>query len=178
MSAVLKVASSASALAAVAAVLAGCGGGGGVKQAAPRPQGPGPSTIASGIVPSAMILPASANGPTTCTVYESGFATQVVFESPELDVRAECLAWTRDRPGVGYLWGYEPTTATTEAVGSRRVCYLIDPHANSTASVIQAAGFRSVSGMERQNASSACASLLASGWIAQLPPARIAHRVH
>src|SRR5262249_28167492 len=122
--------------------------------------------------PRAITLPASAKGPTTCTVYEAGYATQVIFESPDLDVRGECRAWTQYSPDEGYLWGYEPTSAKTEAVGSTRICYLINPHADSTASVVQETGFRTVSQVERANASSACASLLASGWIAQLPAPR------
>jgi hypothetical protein len=173
---VVKAASSACALAALTAVLAGCGGG---SARMPPPQrerprvGPAPGVRVS---PRPIKLPASPNGPTTCTVYEAGYATQVVFESPDLDVRAECRAWTQYSTDEGYLWGYEPTSVKTDTVGATRVCYLINPHADSTASVVQETGFRTVSQVERANASSACASLLASGWIAQLPAPR--HRRH
>jgi hypothetical protein len=173
---VAKAALSASALAAVIAVLAGCGGGSASHTAAhPRPPAPAPA-VSIHVSPSSIRLPASVAGPTTCTVYETGFATQVIFESPDLDVREECRAWTRYSPDEGYLWGYEPTSTTTDAVGSLRICYMINPHADSTARVVQETTFRTVSQVERANATSACASLLASGWIAQLPVPR--HRHH
>jgi hypothetical protein len=176
---VAKAAWSVSALAAVTLAVAGCGGGSSHGPAHPRPAASAPAPPHAApvhLAPSEITLPASATGPTTCTVYEAGYATQVIFESPDLDVRAECRAWTRFSPEEGYLWGYEPTSPTTEAVGSRRICYVINPHANSTASVVQETGFRTVSAVERANATSACASLLASGWIAQLPAPR--HRRH
>jgi hypothetical protein len=174
---VAKAAWFVSALAAMTFALAGCGGGSSHKPAHPRPVASAPAPGAPvHRAPSEVTLPASAKGPTTCTVYEAGYSTQVVFESPDLDVRAECRAWTRYSPEEGYLWGYEPTSATIAAVGSKRVCYMLNPHANSTASVVQEAGFRTVSAVERANATSACASLLASGWIAQLSAPR--HRRH
>jgi hypothetical protein len=176
---VVKAASFASGLAAATAALAalaGCSGGSSRPPAAQHRPAEPPHIAPVRLIPSTTALPASANGPTTCTVYEARYATQVIFESPDLDVRGECRAWTRFSPDEGYLWGYEPIRAKTEAVGASRICYLINPHANSTASVVQARGFRTVSQVERANASSACASLLASGWIAQLPAPR--HQRH
>lgn len=117
--------------------------------------------------PSTITLPASSNGPTTCTVYESGYATQVVFQSNGYEVRAECRAWTSNNAGEGYLWGYEPLSASAKTAESTQVCYLTDPQRNVTATVIQDTGFVAVSAVERANGSSACASLLAMGWTEQ-----------
>jgi hypothetical protein len=126
-----------------------------------------PSAAASSTATSSLsriALPTSSNGPTTCTVYESGYATQVVFESKGFEVRAECGAWTHNNPGDGYLWGYEPLSAKAETAGSTQVCRLTDPQRNVTASVIQDTGFLAVSALERAHGSSACKTLLVIGW--------------
>jgi hypothetical protein len=151
------------ALAALTAALAGCGGSDKpvtTRSAAP-PTDPGTSS------PTALTLPPSANGPTTCTVYESGYAIQVIFASKSFDVRAECRAWTTNRAGEGYLWGYQPARATAQPADSTQVCYLTDPLRNVAARVIEATGFRAVSAVEAARGSSACVSLLSIGWTKQ-----------
>jgi hypothetical protein len=190
MSGVVKMGRYATALAGVTAALAGCGGSDATvtspaaspsstaaspssTAASPSSTAASPSSTAASpsdaatSSSSAITLPTSSNGPTTCTVYESGYATQVIFESRSFDVRAECRAWTRNNAGEGYLWGYQPTSGIAEAAESTRVCYLTDPQRNLTASVIEATGFRSVSAVEAANGSSACVSLLAIGWTKQ-----------
>jgi len=126
-----------------------------------------PSAPASGTAtsfPSTIALPTSSNGPTTCTVYESGYATQVVFGSKGLEVRAECGAWTHNTPGDGYLSGYEPLREEAKTAGYTQVCRLTDPQGSVTASVIQDTGFLPVSALERTHGSSACKRLRAIGW--------------
>ena len=100
-----------------------------------------------------------------CTVYESGFATQVIFASRTFDVRAECRAWTRNRGDVGYLWGYQPAGAATQPIATRQVCHVSDRAGIVAARVIEATGLRPASAAQAAHASSACTSLLASGWV-------------
>lgn len=119
----------------------------------------------------ALVLPASVAGPTTCTVYESGFATQVVFDSQSLNVSGECQAWTSRQPGAGYLWAYQPTAASI-ATTAVRVCGLSDPSGRVTATVVEDAGWAPVSALERANVATACASLAAAGWQRHNPAAR------
>lgn len=111
----------------------------------------------------AVVLPASAAGPTTCTVYEPGLATQVVFDSQSLNVTGECQAWSSHEPGAGYLWAYQPTGAVigTTAVP---VCGLRDPSGRVTATVVANNGSTPLSSAERRAISSACASLASAGW--------------
>ena len=138
MSGVVKLGRYVSACAVTVAVLAGCGGSGG-----------------------GITLPASTDGPTTCTIYEPGGATQVVFASTRLDVRAECEAWIGRDIGAGYLWGDEPPSPVAQTPGSRQICYL-NLHGPLTASVIEDTGYRPPSAQARAKGSSACASLLAT----------------
>ena len=114
--------------------------------------------------PVAVILPASSNGPTTCTVYEPGYATQVIFDSQSLNVSGECQAWTSTDAGDGYLWGYEPATVGF-ATPSVTVCDLTDPSGRVSASVVEDTGFAPLSAVERANSASACTSMLAAGWV-------------
>jgi hypothetical protein len=116
-----------------------------------------PSTLA-------LVLPASTAGPTTCTVYESGFGTQVIFESSSLNVSGECQAWTSREPGAGYLWTYQPLDAAfgTTAV---RACGLRDPSGRVTATVVEDTGFAPVSTVERREIAAACTGLAGAGWI-------------
>jgi hypothetical protein len=100
-----------------------------------------------------------------CTVYEATFATQVIFVSQTFDVRAECRAWTRGRADVGYLWSYQPASASLQPTESRQVCYLADRAGIVAARVIEANGLRPVSSAQAAHASSACTSLRASGWV-------------
>lgn len=111
----------------------------------------------------ALALPASAAGPTTCTVYESGFATQIVFDSQSLNVSGECQAWTSRQPGAGYLWAYQPIGASI-ATTAVPVCGLKDPSGRVTATVVEDAGWAPVSAVQRTNVVRACASLAAAGW--------------
>lgn len=111
-----------------------------------------------------LVLPASAAGPTTCTVYESGFGTQVVFDSESLNVTGECEAWTSRQPGAGYLWAYQPTSAAL-ANTAVPVCDLHDPSGRVTATVIDDTGFAPLSGAERTRLASACTSLSGAGWV-------------
>ena len=112
----------------------------------------------------AILLPASASGPTTCTVYEPGYATQVVFDSQSLNVTGECQAWTSRQPGSGYLWSYQPTDAAIAATAVP-ACHLRDPSGRVTAIVVDDAGFAPLTASERQRITSACASLTLAGWI-------------
>jgi hypothetical protein len=161
MSGVVEKARHLGALAVAAALLAGCGGS--TRKVTVTLPAASPSNTAMPS-PRTITLPPSSNGPTTCTVYESGYATQVIFESQAFDVRAECRAWTRSNAGEGYLWGYEPISAKTETAESIRLCHVTEPQGNVTATVIEDTGFVSVSAAERANGSSACESLLAFGW--------------
>jgi hypothetical protein len=106
-------------------------------------------------------LPASSRGPTTCTVYEPDYATQIVVDSLRLNVRAECELWSANQTGVGYLWGYEQAAVTADV---RRLCTLTDPHREMTASVIEDTGFVPLSAAQRARGGSACAGIRASGW--------------
>jgi hypothetical protein len=150
------------ALAVVSTALAGCGG---------RQHGaPAGSTQAEQRLSSQprlalsrypISLPSSAGGPTTCTVYESDYATQIVVDSPSLNVRSECELWSANQPGVGYLWGYESAAVTPDAL---RLCTLIDPRGKMTASVIEDTGFVPISSAQRSRGGSACAAIAAAGW--------------
>ncbi len=136
------------------------------------PQVPAPpSTTSAAIAPNAVALPRSANGSTTCTVYEPGQATQVIFQSQRLDVTGDCRIWTRDQTGEGYLWGYQPLSAI--AATAVPVCRLTDAGGDVTASVVQDTGFRPVTAAEQATGASACGSLVGVGWREQ---ARRAHR--
>lgn len=110
-----------------------------------------------------------------CTVYESGYATQVIFASQSFDVRAECRAWTRDRPTEGFLWGYEPARDTAVPTDSRQVCFLTDRAGIVAARVIEVTGLRRASAGEAAHAASACTTLSASGWVKVRLPRRVAH---
>jgi hypothetical protein len=148
--------------------LAGCGGA----RHHVNAQAPGP--VVRHVAPSpslALALPASVGGPTTCTVYESGFATQVVFDSPSLNVSGECQAWTSRQPGAGYLWSYQPPGASI-AAAAVPVCGLKDPSGRVTATVVEDTGWAPVSAVERANVASACASLSAAGWERRAQAAR------
>jgi len=152
------------ALVAVATALAACGGGAqkpagadAVGVAAQTPTAPyfkAPS-------PYLISLPASSEGPTTCTVYESDYTTQIVVDSPSVNVRAECELWAANQPGVAYLWGYEAAAATPDVL---RLCTLTDPHHKMTATVIEDTGFVPLTPTQRANGGSACAAIRASGW--------------
>ena len=158
------------ALAAATAALAGCGGGAGRTPANPQ-LAPSPPSITAAISPNAVTLPRSANGPTTCTVYEPGQATQVIFESEQLDVSAECRVWIRGQTGEGYLWGYQPISAI--AATAVPVCRLTDAGRNVTADVVQDTGFRPITAAEQATGASACGSLVGVGWRERV---RRAHR--
>lgn len=106
-------------------------------------------------------LPASTRGPTTCTVYEADFATQVVVDSRSLNVRAQCELWAANQAGVGYLWGYEAAAATPDVT---QLCTLTDPNRKMTASVIEDNGFVPLTSAQRARGSSECAAIVASGW--------------
>jgi hypothetical protein len=139
MSGVVKLGRYVSACAVAAALLAGCGGSG-----------------------DGVTLTSSTAGPTTCTVYEPGGATQVIFASARLDVRAECEAWISRDIGAGYLWGDEPSSAVDQTPGARQVCYVKDLRGPLTASVIEDTGYRPPSALARAKGTSACADLLAT----------------
>jgi hypothetical protein len=101
-----------------------------------------------------------------CTVYEPGYAMQVIFASETFDVRPECRAWTRTRAGIGFLWGYQPARRWIEPTESKRVCLVADRAGVVAARVIQVAGLLGkISAAQTAHASSACSSLLASGWV-------------
>src|SRR2546423_6704580 len=95
----------AGAITAAVAAFAGCGGSAGSSVSPPRAESVPTLSPSS---PPVASLPTSAGGPTLCTVYEAGYATQVIFSSRDFDVRADCRAWTRTNAGEGYLWGYQP----------------------------------------------------------------------
>jgi hypothetical protein len=105
-------------------------------------------------------LPVSYLGPTS-TVFEPDYATQIVIDSEHLDVRAECEVLAANQADVGYLWGYERAVVTPDVV---RLCTLVDPHRNMTASVIEDTGFVPVSSAQRARGGSACAAIRDSGW--------------
>jgi hypothetical protein len=145
----------------VAAAMAGCGG----SHRGPTTRSPGPSPPpAAPASSSGLVLPASAEGPTTCTVYDSGFGTQVIFGSRSLNVSGECQAWTSREPGSGYLWAYQPPGAAFDATAVA-VCGLRDPSGRVTATVVEDNGFAPVSALQREKTSTACASLAAAGWV-------------
>lgn len=133
-------------------------------QLIPRPAG-GPSP--GGGSASRAALPLSRSGPSTCTVYEPGYATQIVIDSRSLDVRAECQVWTSSHHGDGYLWGYERGASTPLG---QRLCFLTDPQRVVTASVIEETGFVPLSAAERSRGALACAIIRASGWTEALRP--------
>ena len=126
------------ALAALTAALTGCGGS---HPSAIATRSHGAARIAAGSAGStghvrpgpsayAIALPLSSEGPTTCTVYEPGGGTQIVFDSQRLNVRVECQLWASSQAGAGYLWGYE-RAAMPDAT---HVCALTDPQRKLTAS--------------------------------------------
>ena len=100
-------------------------------------------------------------GPTTCTVYESDYATQIIVDSDSLDVRNECEVWAANQADVGYLFGYEAAAATPDVL---RLCTLTDPNRKMTASVVEDTGFVPLSRAQQAKGRSACAAILASGW--------------
>ncbi len=146
---------------ALSTALAACGGSHHRTTAGPRHTAP-PQITLTPIV--SVVLPASPSGPTTCTVYDSGFGTQVVFDSQSLNVSPECQAWITREPGAGYLWAYQPTTAAIDATAVP-ICDLRDPSGRVTAMVIEDTGFAPPSLPERRRVSRACSSLAAAGWI-------------
>ena len=107
-------------------------------------------------------LPVSAQGPTTCTVYESNSGTQIVVDSKTLDVRTQCFLWAANQLGVGYLWGYE--RSATFPTGNR-LCQLTDPDRKVTASVIETAALVTGAAAERAKAIEVCAGIRAAGWV-------------
>ena len=120
---------------------------------------PTPYTIAP--APYSIDLPVSARGPTTCTIYVPGFATQIVVDSHSLDVRAQCAVWAANHPGYGYLWGYEQPVDTPDGI---ELCAMKDPGRDLTASVVEDTGFAPVTASERTTGLSACATIVAAGW--------------
>jgi hypothetical protein len=149
--------------------LAACGGSHHSSSGASTPA----SAPASVVEPLALalVLPASAAGPTTCTVYEPGYATQVVFDSQSLNVTGECQAWTSRQPGAGYLWAYQPPGAA-RAVTAIPICDLKDPSGRVTASVVEETGGVPLSSIQRHAMASACTSLAAAGWLRHARGAR------
>jgi len=153
----------AGAITAAIAAFAGCGGSAGSSASPPRAE-PVP-TVAPSSPPGAR-LPATAGGPTSCTVYEAVYATQVIFSSRDFDVRADCRAWTGTNASEGYLWGYQPAN-TNAAVGSTQLCYLTDPQRRVAVRVVESTGYRFMSPAEAAHGASACGSLATIGWIKQ-----------
>ena len=141
--------------------VAACGGSG--KHSTPATTRLPPRAKIAPSAPS-VILPASSSGPTTCTVYEAGYATQVIFDSQSLNVSPECAAWSSQERGDGYLWGYQPSTATVDAAAIR-VCDLRDPSGRVRASVVEDTSFVPVTAFERARSAGACQSMRAAGWI-------------
>lgn len=146
---------------AIVASLAACGGAHQRTGATPTASAPAEARTTATL---ALVLPASAGGPTTCTVYEAGYATQVVFDSESLDVSPECQAWSSRQPGAGYLWDYQPPGAAI-ATTAVPICDLKDPSGRVSATVVEDTGWAPVSAAERQAITSACASLVAAGWL-------------
>jgi hypothetical protein len=103
----------------------------------------------------------STQGPTTCTVYEPGYATQIIVDSRRLNVASECQVWSGNGSGGGYLWGYEHAAAMPDGL---RLCSLIDPYRNLTATVIEETGDVPVTAAQRASGMAACANIRASGW--------------
>jgi hypothetical protein len=101
-------------------------------------------------------------------VYQPGSGTQIVFDSPSLNVRVECQAWVASEPGDGYLWGYERAAIPA----ATRLCSLTDPQRKLTARVIEQTDFVPVTASDRAKGVFACASIRASGWIEQPATAR------
>jgi hypothetical protein len=150
------------ALAATAAAAAGCGGSGRPVAGSSSPSRSAPAApYVIAPAPYSIDLPASSHGPTTCTVYVPGYATQIVVNSRSLDVRAECAVWAANRPGYGYLWGYEQPVATPDAT---ELCAMRDPSRDLRASVIEETGFVPVTRAQRATGLSACARIIAAGW--------------
>jgi hypothetical protein len=161
------------AIAAVTAAPSACGGS--HRHVAPTPALPGLTVSSSNPTvrksaaeaapgaasPYAIAVPLSSDGPTTCTVYQPGSGTQIVFDSQTLNVRVECQAWAATEPGDGYLWGYE-RAAMPDAT---RLCSLTDSQRKLTASVIEQTAFVPPSAADREKGISACASIRSSGWI-------------
>lgn len=145
---------------AVATGLAACGGK--HHEAGPTPMGDAQS-YAAPASSLALLLPASTGGPTTCTVYESGQATRVMFDSESLNVTGECQAWTSRQSGAGYLWSYQPTDAAIDVTAIPK-CDLRDPSGRVTAVVIEDTGFAPASPAERADVASACTRLTLAGW--------------
>ena len=179
----MRIGSHAGTLVLATVAVAGCGGGGeraGTRHCAVDAQvtPATPKTVSAPVIttPHPATLTERSNTPIVCTVYESGFATQVIFASESYDVRAECRAWTRGRPSEGFLWGYQPARVATTPTESRQVCYLTDRAGIVAARVIEVTGLREISAAEAAHASSACMSLTASGWIKAHPVARAATR--
>jgi hypothetical protein len=148
--------------------LTACGGSG-----RGSPAGPHAAVTRAVAAPSApaVILPASSRGPTTCTVYESHYATQLIFDSQSLNVSAECAAWSSRAPGDGYLWSYQPTSTTLDATAVG-VCDLEDPSGRVTARVVEQTGYvpapaAHVSPAQRARSEGACSSFRAAGWSAR-----------
>lgn len=132
--------------------------GSGLLRGTPAPSGrvqQGPKPI-----PYLISLPPSSHGPTTCTVFEPDYATQIVVDSRTLDVRNECQVWAANQADVGYLWGYE-RAVTPDALA---LCTLMDPNRKMTASVIEDTGFVPVTRSQRAKGAQACAAIVASGW--------------
>ena len=163
MSSVVRVARYAGALAVVVTACAGCGGGSHRK--APVREQPVASSEPVITTPVPATLHDASGGPMLCAVYENGYATQIIFASQSFDVRADCRAWTADKAAAGFLWGYQPARATEAPTESKQICSLTDPAGLVAAQVIEVTGLRAVSAAEAARASSACHSLLASGWL-------------
>ena len=145
---------------ALTVALAACGGSRRAAQTKPSHGTPAP-TVPSGT--SALILPASTAGATSCTVYGPGYGTQVIFDSDTLNVSAECQDWTSRQPGAGYLWAYQPNDTAIDATAVP-VCDLRDPSGRVRAIVVEDTGCAPLSAAERQTVSRACSNLAASGW--------------
>lgn len=158
------------AIVAVATALAACGGkshtSNGAALSGPVIQRASPAPRLRPLPSYRISLPVSSRGPTTCTVYEPDYATQIVVDSTSLNVRAQCELWSANQADVGFLWGYEQAAATAGVV---RLCTLSDPNRKMTASVIEDTGFVPVSRTQRAKGGSACAAILASGWTRKAP---------
>jgi hypothetical protein len=161
---VVRIGRCAAVLALATISLAGCGGS---SRTAPVTSTAAASSRVVVASSNGTVLPTSSSGPMTCTVYDSGYATQVIFASRTIDVRGDCGAWIRNKAGEGYLWGYQPARADAVPAESRQVCYLTDPAGIVAVRVIEATGFRSVSVAQAARASSACVRLVGFGWAKQ-----------
>jgi hypothetical protein len=146
----------------VALGVTGCGGSG--HKPTDTPLSRAVSAAVAPVAPT-VILPASSSGPTTCTVYESGYATQLIFGSESLNVSPECAAWSSQQSGSGYLWGYQPTSAAVDATAIE-VCDLSDPSGRISANVVEDTGFAPPSAAQRTRSAVACSSMRAAGWTA------------